>query len=79
MLWQYIHKDFENASLVLLLLTLRIHDIGKSIFELKSTFSLLNFDTKIEASTLVINVIHDEFKRYPEFNKTKSMGTANIH
>ena len=45
--------------------------IGKNIFELKSTSSLLNFDTKTEASTPVINVIHDEFKRYPEFNKTK--------
>ena len=44
------------------------------MFELKSTSSLLNFDTKAEASTPVINVIHDEFKRYSEFNKTKVWG-----
>ena len=68
-----ILKDFANPSLVLLLITLRIH-IGKNIFELKSTTSLLNFDTKTEASTPVINVIHDEFKRYPEFNKPKVWG-----
>ena len=69
-----ILKDFEN-SLVLLLLTLRIHDIStNNIFELKSTSSLLNFDTKTEASTPVINVIHEVFKRYPEFNKTKVWG-----
>ena len=70
-----ILKDFKNASLDLLLLTLRIHDIlAKNIFELKSTSSLLNFDAKTEASTPVINVIHDEFKRHPEFNKTKVLG-----
>ena len=71
---KYILKDFENASLVLLLPTLGIHDIGKNIFELKSTSSLLNFDTKTEASTPTINVIQDEFQRYPEFNKTKVWG-----
>ena len=43
-------------------------------FELKSTPSLLNFDTKTEASTPVINVIHEEFKLYSEFNKSKVWG-----
>ena len=46
----------------------------QNIFELKSTSSLLNFDTKTEASTPTSNVIHDEFQRYPEFNKTKVWG-----
>ena len=75
-LWVYnILKDFENASLVLLLLTLRIQDISKkNTFELKSTASLLNFDTKSETSTPVINGIHNEFKRYSESNKTKVWG-----
>ena len=56
-----ILKDFENTSLVLLVLTLRIQDISaKNIFELKSTVSLLNFNTKTETSTPVINVIQNK-------------------
>ena len=54
--------------------------IGKNIFELKSTISsLLNFSTNTETSTPVTNVKHNEFKRYPEFNKKQIMGTENIH
>ena len=56
-----ILKDFENTSLVLLVLTLRIQDISaKKSFELKSTVSLLNFNTKAETSTPVINVIQNK-------------------
>ena len=46
----------------------------QNIFELKCTSSLLNFDTKPEAATPIISVIHEEFKRYQEFNKTKVWG-----
>ena len=74
-----ILKDFENASIVLLILAVRILDISeKNICELKSTDSLLNHNTKAETSTPVINIIHNEFKRYPEFNRRKIFIRYNI-
>ena len=72
---QYILKDFENASLVLLHLTLKIHDISEKIFlNWKVWLVCLTSTPKTYTSTPVINGIHNEFKRYPEFNKTKVWG-----
>ena len=78
-----ILTDFKNAILALSILSLSIQDVSEKIsVELKSTISLLNFNTKNEMPVFVINATSREINGYPKFNKTKlhneSMGTKKF-
>ena len=78
-----ILTDLKNATLALSILSLRIQDVSKKIsVELKSTISLLNFNTQNEMPVSVINATSREINGYPKFKKNKlhneSMGTKTI-
>ena len=67
---------------------LSVYRVFTKIFvELKSTISVLNFNTKNETSVSVTNAlctvtVHDDIKRFPKLNKNKlhnmSMGTKQF-
>ena len=76
----YILTDFKNATPTLSALPLRLQDVSEKY--LKSTISLLYFNTKNEMPVSVINAIPREINGYPKLNKNKlhngSMGTKKI-